>query len=172
MSEDFEVESYEERPKRPGFLTTLCILSFISIGIGILSGLANLAMGPTSDEQMKEMRVELTTQTEEMKDMGMDSFANILEQIQSMTEEMNSSFYLATSLNLIIVLLGLFAVIKMMKGFKLGFHLYIVYCLLGICSLYTYVSPGNIPTFLIVVNLIFSGLFVLLYSRNLKWMTL
>lgn len=172
MSEDFEVESYEERPKRPGFLTTLCILSFISIGIGILSGLANLAMGPTSDEQMKEMRVELTTQTEEMKDMGMDSFANILEQIQSMTEEMNSSFYLATSLNLIIVLLGLFAVIKMMKGFKLGFHLYIVYCLLGICSLYAYVSPGNIPTFLIVVNLIFSGLFVLLYSRNLKWMTL
>ena len=85
MSEEFELEQYDERPKRPGFLTTLCILSFISIGIGILSGLSNLAMGPSSPEQMKELRVELNPQLEEMKDAGLDSFANVLDQIQSMS---------------------------------------------------------------------------------------
>lgn len=171
MTEDIDFME-DERGKRPGFLTTLAILTLITVGLGLLSGLFNLASGPNSAEQMKEMRVELTTSLDELRNAGMDSLADVMEQIQSMTEDINNHFYLASVLNILILGIGLFAVIKMLRGYRLGFHLYIVYCLLSAGSVYAYVAPGNIPTLVIGFNLFFSALFIFLYSRNLKWMTL
>ena len=170
MSEEIDFME-EEQKRRPGFLTTLCVLSFISIGIGILSGLVNLAAGPSTEDQMIDQRVEMTKSISQLKNTGMHSLADLMEKIQLMSEDINDNFYLAGSLNLIIVLAGLFGVIKMLKGYKMGFHVYILYCLLSIGSMYAYVAASHIPTMIIVVNLIISGLFIFLYSRNLKWMT-
>ena len=170
MSEELDYNAQEERGNRPGFLTALCVLSFVWIGFGLLAGLANLATGPSSDEEIREMNVELTKSMSELKSSGMDGFSDMIAKIQRMTEEVNDHFYLAGILNLFVLVVGLFGVIRMLKGYKIGFHLYIGYCLLTIVSVYAYVSPANIPTFVIVFNLIMSALFVFLYSRNLKWM--
>ena len=66
--------------------------------------------------------------------------------------------------------LGLFGVIFMMRRRKLGFHMYIVYSLLAIGGMLLYVSAENIHISLPIVNVIFSGLFIFLYSRTLHWM--
>lgn len=168
--DEFELDSAENRGPRPGFLTVLCVLSFISTGLGLLSGLFTIASGPQSEEQMLDAKVAMTKSISELKDLGMDSFVDMMEKLQLMTEQVNENFYLSSIITLITVGLGLFGVIKMWQGFKLGFHLYIGYCLLTIAGLYIYVSPANIPTMVVVWNLIFSALFVFLYSRNLKWM--
>lgn len=171
MSEELNVDNeFQEKESRPGFLTVLCVLSFISTGLGVLAGLFNLVSGPQSEEAMTMQKVALAESMDQMEKTGMDSFASIMEQIQGMTEDINNNFYLAATINLLIVGAGLFGVIRMFQGLKIGFHIYIAYCLLSVASIYIYVSPAHIPTFVVIFNLFFSGLFIFMYSRNLRWM--
>ena len=165
-----ELDNNTEVKPRPGFLTVLCVLSFISTGLGLVSGLFNVFSGPSSSEQMLQAKVEMTKSVTEMKSLGMQSLADMLDKIQLMSEEINNNFYLASIISLIIVIVGLYGVFLMWKGLKQGFHFYIVYCLLTIASIYIYVSPSNIPSVVVIFNLLLSGLFILMYSRNLKWM--
>ena len=168
MSE--ELDNIIESKPRPGFLTVLCVLSFISTGFGLVSGLFNVFSGPSSSEEMLQAKVELAKKASEMKSMNMQTLADIMNKLSLMTEEINDNFYLASIISLIIVIVGLYGVFLMWKGIKQGFHFYIVYCLLTIASIYIYVSPSNIPSFVVIINLLLSGLFILMYSRNLKWM--
>lgn len=161
----------DENAPRPKFLTVLCILTFISTGMSLVSGLYNLAfVGKQSEEQMLDTKVQLTKSISDMKEMGMTGFAEMMEKINRMTIEINENFYLASMISLITVGIGLFGAIKMWKGFKLGFHLYIVYNLLVVGAIYLYVSPQNIPSVVVITNIILSAIFVFMYSRNLKWM--
>lgn len=172
MEESFELDqTTENQNKRPQFLKVLCILSFIFIGISLIGGLIGLFGGKTSEEEMINQKVEMVKAADEMKSVGMDGMAEMFEKIQRMSESINDNFYLVSSVSIVVMGLGLFGVLKMWNGFRLGFHLYIGYSLLSIIQIYFFVSPTDIPTFVVVWNLLFSGLFVFLYSRNLKWMT-
>lgn len=170
MEQDDTQLDMDEIKKRPKYLQVLCILSFISIGIALLSGLFNLVSGPSSIEQIREMEVVMTNSVNEMERLNFDWLADMFEKGQAMAVEVNESFYLASFVTITYLLLGLLGVLKMWKGEKRGFHFYIAYCLLSVISMYLYISPSNIPTFSVVFNLMFSGLFILMYSRNLKWM--
>jgi len=168
MSE--EISNVEEVKKRPEFLKVICILSFITIGSNLIFGFIGFLSGPQSDEELLDGKVELAKSIGELKKAGMDSMIEIMEQLNRMTVEINDSFYLASILGLIVASIGLFGVLKMWKGMKLGFHMYIIYSLISVVSIYLYVSPANIPSFIIVFNLLISGLFIFMYSRNLHWM--
>lgn len=167
---DIILEENEQRPSRPGFLTVLCILSFITVGLNVILLVVQLFGGKPSEEAMLQERVELTAQITEMEDLGMNSLAGFLEQALALAEEVNQNFFLAMSVSLITYLVGLFGVLKMWKGHKLGFHLYIIYCLMAVGGIYLYVSPSNVPSIGVIVNMILSGIFVFMYSRNLHWM--
>ena len=170
MTEFNEIEPTEERKSRPGFLTVICVLSYIALGFGVLGGMLNLSNGPSSDAELKTISVEYAKMKSDLKSQGMNDWTQMIDQIEAMSYEMNDQFYLAGIINLLIVAIGIYAVRKMWTGAKLGFHAYIIYCLLSVCALYIYVSPANIPTFMILWNVFFSGLFVLFYGLNLKWM--
>lgn len=164
-------EITQGREPRPNFLTVLCVLSFVFLGLSLAIGLFGLSQGPLSDGQMLEQKVELTKSVDEMRALNMESFAVMMEKISRMSESINENFYASSILSILVMGLGLFGVIKMWKGFKIGFHLYIAYSLLTVVQIYFFASPADIPTFVVVWNLVISGLFVLLYSRNLKWLS-
>lgn len=159
------------REPRPTFLTVLCVLSFIFIGFFLIIGLLGLAQGPISPEKMIDLKVEFTTSADEMRSLDMESFAVGMEKLSRMSESRNSNFYAYSIVSLVVLGIGLFGVFKMWKGFKIGFHLYIAYSLLTIVQDYFFVSPADIPTFFVIWNLLISALFVLMYSRNLKWLS-
>jgi len=163
-------ELHQQEEKRPTFLTVLCILTFINIGINLLTLLFQLAVGPTSEEEMLAERVELTKATSQLEDAGMDGFAGMMDQLMAMTAEIQESFYLAMIVSLVTYLIGLFGALKMFQGQKIGFHLYIIYSLLAVGGVYLYISPQNIPSISIIFGLILSGIFVFMYSRNLSWL--
>lgn len=169
--EELKMEELNAPKPRPGFLTTLCILSFVWIGFAALSGFSSLMGGPSTEDEMVEMKVELAQSKNELRSQNMDGFADMMDQLEGMMEDVNNSFYLASSLNVLITILGLFAVFKMFKGYKIGFHLYIIYNLAAIGVMYIYVNPAHIPTFIVIFNLVFSGLFIFLYSRNIHWLS-
>ncbi len=174
------MESYEpidqlitnSNPKEPrsSYLTTLCILSYIFIGFSLLFGLNSLLSGPMSEEQLLQQKVEITKTVDEMKSLEMGNFAEMMNQLQRMYESINEHFYTFSLLSLLVLGIGLYGVINMWKGRKTGFHLYIVYSLLSVVQLYFVVSPSDIPSMIIIWNLLISAVFILLYSRKLKWM--
>ena len=170
MSHEFEVLEPEEKKTRPGFLTVLGILSFISIGMNLALLLFQLISGKPSEGEMLQEKVALSESITEMEDLGMDSFAEFFEKAQAMSEQFNERFYIAISISILTYLIGLFGVIRMWKGHKLGFHLYIIYSLLAIGGVYLYISPANVPALGVIINAVISGIFIFMYSRNLKWM--
>ncbi len=163
-----ELQPKEE--KRPTLLTVLCILTFVSIGINMLTLLVQLVAGPSSEEEILAERVELSRAISQMQDAGMDGVAQMMEQFMAMTAQIQENFYFAMAISLVTYVVGFFGVLKMFQGEKIGFHLYIVYNLLSIGGIYLYVSPNNIPSMSIIFGLILSGAFIFMYSRNLSWL--
>lgn len=160
-----------QKEPRPSFLTVLCILSFIFIGFSLVFGIIGVLNGPLSSDQITEQKVELTKSADEMRSLDMESFAVMMEQIQRMSESLNANFYASSILSVVVIVLGFMGVLQMWKGKKLGFHLYIGYSLLSIMQIYFFVSPADIPSFVVIWNLIISAIFVFMYSRNLKWLS-
>ena len=167
MTENLE---YDEDQKRPVLLLVLAILSFISIGFAILGNLVGITGGPMNENELIEQSVELTKSKTQMRELDMDGFVTFFDKLEGMVIETNENFYLAKVIMFITDFIGLFGVIFMMRRRKLGFHLYIVYSLLALGGMYLYVSPQNIHISLPIVSVIFTGLFVFLYSRTLSWM--
>ena len=165
------IDNINQEEPRPRFLTVLCILTFIATGLSLVTGLFNLLVtGRQSEEQMINAKVAMSESINEMRDMGMTSFVDLMEKIQRMSVEVNDNFYFAGIFGLVLTVIGLYSAIRMWKGSKLGFHIYIVYNLLAIGGIYLYVSAANIPTVFVVFNVVLSGIFILMYSRNLTWM--
>ncbi len=166
-----EIDNQEmKREERPSFLKVLCILSFISIGLSLLGAMGSLISGPQSEERILADRADIIEANEELRTNGMDGLADLFEQIQRMNESLNSNFYAASLVSLIVLGIGLFGAISMWNGNRLGFHLYIVYSLISVAQLYFFVSPADIPTIAVVFNILISGTFIFMYSRNLAWM--
>ena len=88
---------YNQQPaERPTFLKVLCILSFISIGLSLIFSLGSVFGGPQSEEEMVAQKVELLEANEELRDSGMDGFADMMEQMTRMNESINANFYMAS----------------------------------------------------------------------------
>ena len=156
--------------KRPVLLLVLAILSFISIGFAILGNLISVTGGPMDENELIEQSVEMAKSKTQMREVGMNGFVTFFDKLEGMIVETNENFYFSKVIMFITDFIGLFGVILMMRRRKLGFHLYIVYSLLALGGMYLYVSPENIHISLPIVIVIFSGLFVYLYSRTLKWL--
>jgi hypothetical protein len=105
-----------------------------------------------------------------MRAEEMESMALTIEKIERMLVTLNDHFFTNQLVTISLLILGLLGVLFMWQGKRLGFHLYILYSISAAIQYYLFVSPADIPSFLIIWNVLISGVFVLLYSRNLKWM--
>lgn len=168
--ENTDFQSINESPKRPNFLMVLAVLSFVSIGFSLLSGVITLSAGPLSDEDIIQQRVELTELSEEMRSNDLESMAVTIEKIQRMLVSLNDHFYANQLLAVLFLAVGFVGVLFMWRGRRLGFHLYIIYSICAAIQLYFFVSPADIPSFLVIWNVLISAVFVLMYARNLHWM--
>lgn len=149
---DNSFEQAMQSPKRPQFLTVLCVLSYIWSGIVIICLLLALALSGfifeacermingEGDIQMSEMQIQ---GMDKMMEMGQGVFAGIM------------GAYLVAS---IISLLG---VIKMWKLQKMGFYIYAIINGLGlIYGIYEGSYFGGV----------ISLAFIIMYGLNLKYM--
>ena len=136
----------EPKEKRPKLLTILCILTFIYSGMGAFSNMMVLIFFDASMKFAGEL-------VKAFKLPGMDLFLNA-----------KPIYFAATAL---INALAVAGAIMMWQLRKLGFHIYTVSQILVILSpMYFFRLPG--PDFF---NILLSGVFVLLYSSNLKKMS-
>lgn len=156
--------------KRPQGLTILLVLTLISTASTVLFGLLTVIFFKPSEADLKKERLEMAKSIVELKELGLDSLVELLEKVQAMTEVLNAHFISSNLVNIAIAMLGAAAAYLMFKRNHLGFHGYIIYNLLACVSVYFFVSPTMVPSIILIVNLIISLIFVLLYAKHLTWM--
>ena len=159
------------KEKTPKFLLVLLILTWLNTGLAILGGISGLLMGKPSEKEILASKVQMAKSIVEFKKANLEYFVDLLQKIEGITDAMYANFLMFNLLALLIAGIGATSAVMMFKTMKLGFHCYIIYSFLSILSVYAFVAPSNVPTILIVANTIFAGLFVFMYSRNLKWLT-
>ncbi len=168
MSEIIEQENYDE--KRPTQLLVIAILSFVYMGWGILSNLSALASGPMSQEDLTQMKVEALKGNEQFKEIGAEWAVNFTKHMVNYFEVINKNHNMSILTTFLIILIGVAGVVMMLRRMKLGFHMYIIYSFLASVQMYLFVSPNSFSNTMVILSLIFSGIFILLYSRNLNWL--
>jgi hypothetical protein len=169
------LDSQENKPhvfstKPPKGLMVLLILTWINTLFSMLSTLFTLIFVRPKPEDLAKDKVEMAKSIVELKKLGLDSVVNLLERIQAMTEALQPFFIELNLVNLLVLMVGAVSALLMYRRNILGFHLYIVYNLASVGSIYLFVSPSVVPSIIIIVNSAFSLLFVLLYARHLTWL--
>lgn len=165
-----EIENPKESLKRPVFLVVLSVFSLISISSGLLSSIIGLISGPLQEYQIDEIISQNMSGVAQLNEMGEVYWSDVTLKILNLIKYTNSNFYMDRLINLGAYSLGLYGVIFMLKGKKLGFHLYIVFNLIALVSIYASAPASEIPSFYFILFGITSALFIFLYSRNLKFM--
>ena len=165
-----QLENNQEEEKRPTFLLVLCILTFVNTGFTILGGISGMISGPPSKEEIKANNVDLANSIEQLEKVNLEYWADVIKRIQLMTEAFYANFVAYNAVAVFVAMAGVAAAALMLKGKKLGFHVYIGYSFMFVLQSYLFVSASVIPSFIVILNLIIAGLFVLLYSRNLSWL--
>jgi hypothetical protein len=165
------IENAEQPTKPPTFLIVLVILTLLNTGLAFLGGVYSLVVGKPSEKEILESKVQMAKPIIELRKLEMDYFVDVFTKLEAINDAMYANFMMFNLLGIFIALIGAASALMMLFRMKLGFHAYIVYSFLSILSVYAFVAPVNVPSILILINTIFAGLFVFLYSRNLKWLT-
>jgi len=136
----------ETKPRRPTLLTILCILTFIGSGMNLFSSLLIAGFYETFVEVARDF-------AEKFNLPGIDLLL-----------EARPMFFLVSG---ILYAGSLVGAILMMSLKKSGFHIYTIFQILLILApmYFMHLASPGLP------ELIFTGLFILLYSTNLKFMT-
>ena len=164
-------ENDKQPTSAPIFLIVLVILTLLNTGLALLGGVFSLVVGKPSEKEILESKVQMAKPIIELRKLEMDYFVDVFTKLEAINDAMYANFIMFNVLGIFIALIGAASAFMMLKRMKLGFHAYIIYSFLSILSVYAFVAPVNVPSIFILTNAIFAGLFVFLYSRNLKWLT-
>jgi len=159
-----------EQEKRPTFILVLCILTFINTGITILGGISGMLKGSPSAAEIKASKVQMAQSLDQLEKLKIDYWIDVVKRLQLMTDAMYANFVAYNAVAVVVALIGVAAAALMLKGRKLGFHMYIGYSFIYILQGYLFVSAAVIPSLIVILNLTIAGLFVFMYSRNLNWL--
>jgi len=169
---DFEIqeESAEIKKKRPVFLLVLVILSSLNIGVATIGALSGMLGAQPDKAMIKSAKLEFANMREQLEEGGAGAYTYLIDQMEGVTNNMFKHFQAYNSFQFLILVLGLTGVIFMYGGKKLGFHFYIIYSLGLVLLPYFFNLITGIPTILTIVGILYGGLWVFLYSRNLHWL--
>jgi len=142
-------EHYEnpfEEKKRPGFLTFLCVLTFIGSGMSLLSNLISPVFAPMAIEVMG---------SSPLFSAGIEVYEQIL--VTPVWQFYLLAFFCATSI---------IGAVYMLKMKRIGFHIYVVSQLAQMCIGLFIIGGLFKPTvFSVVVAVMFISLYGIYYKQ-------
>lgn len=163
-------EQYQEKKDRPPFLIVLLVLTTLNLISTLYSSVTGLLGGKpivNKDEVLgddfEEAMEELSAQ--EGGEEAIEFFDGIMNHLFYL---MNEGYYSNLILQLITLLVGVAAVVMLYKMKKLGFHLYLIYTLLGVFGVYLIMPAALVSGVMLFFFAFFGGLMVLLYAINFK----
>lgn len=174
------LESHSEQPvftekKRPAFLTTLIILTWVGCLFGLYSSLTAI-FGPSPRENLNKMAMQadkIEGSAREMMDSSIEFMSANMEVMERWT--------LPNSLiTLICIALCVYGTLKMWKLQKVGFYFYLagelIPVIIGLLFIFQIQFPANagimgtIMKYSSYLPAFFAALFIWMYAANLKHM--
>lgn len=146
-----------EGPKRPQFLTVLCILTYIGVGLGIVLSI----VGWWSMRAMSAMMEATSEMTEGMEDIS--AFPG-MEEAMAQVKYINVNTIVAI-IGCIICLLG---ALQMWKLKKIGFYIYVAGEVLPFIVSAVLMGGSAFGMMAVVMGAIIPITFIVLYTLNLK----
>ena len=153
--------------ERPAFLTVICIISFIFLGIQIFGNIIYAIFSRflnVFDPYFLQYRLEIESETYNTP------FNKLIPDFLSFIERVIESAFTTAVLNLLLSIIALFGVILMWNLKKTGFFLYSTAKVLILTLPFIFLGINFITIFSIVVSGIFVLTFIVLYAVNLKFM--
>jgi hypothetical protein len=157
-------------PKRPQFLTVICILSFVWCGVSFLLGIWGVIRNTPENmaesiEQVRQFKPEVADEME-----------------QNMIEMQESTYaQISPYLNFVYILISFLGVLMMWKLNKKGFYVYLIGELLPYIGflvagkqMMSMMSGGGmmkgVGMIMVLLMLVFDAAFIVMYGLNLKYM--
>jgi len=138
--------TFEER-RRPGFLTFLCILTFIGSGFSLLSNLITPVMLPTLVEMFRN---------------APSIPENVVEAYEQMLSIPIWQFYLSV----FFYATSIMGAVYMLKMKKIGFHIYVISQIILFCLGQFLMGDISKPNYFgLFLTLLFIGLYGIYYKR-------
>ncbi len=163
-------QDLEPKKSRPKFLLVLVVLSTINIVFSTI-GTLGAVFGVKPDQQLiDKLEKDFATMREQFSAIGGDQFIGLINQMEEMAMNLFDHFQSYNTLQLLFLILGLYGVRLMYLAKRLGFHFYILYCLGLLLMPYLFNPFSTVPVIFTIFGILYSGLWVFLYSRNLHWM--
>lgn len=165
-----EIDSNEQPQKVPVFLRVLSVFSLIFIVPGLLGNVAGLFSGPLAPEDIDTYIANNMDSVNRLYNLGEVYWAETASKILNLIRYTSNNFYMDRIINIGAYSIGLVGILYMLRGRKLGFHLYIIYNLITLVSIYASAPVSAVPPAYVISLGVFSLIFIFLYSINLKFM--
>ncbi len=171
MSEFSSESPSSEQKARPRLLIVLVVLSLMYIANGLFTSIIGLMFGPLSPDDIQKVINLNMDQVNQFYEMGQPYWGDVSMKILNIITYTNANFYIDKVINLVGFGIGLIGVVSMLRGFRIGFHLYIIYSLIVTFGVYASAPMSEIPGFYLGFYVVTSLLFIYLYSKILPWMS-
>jgi len=152
--------------KRPGFLTALCVLSYIGSGGSALYYLYNHFTFPAGYDDKVEKLQDVLDQLPEQSGILYNSTKAGLDKMEIMLENLSA----ITASNLLFAILSVIGITLMFKLKKNGFYLYSLANMFWLVVPLYFFGFGSTNLMGVGLGLLFTILFIILYGVNLKHM--
>ena len=158
---------FENKPKRPTFITVLCILTFIGSGWGTISNLISIFTYNIGNTQIQIEQIANATENLDGNATFMYGFFNSsIEVLKAMAEHGKE----IAIINLMLCLLSLIGAILMFNLRRFGFYFYTTaQCLMLFVTPY-FVGFAPFIWIGMISSAVPNVVFIILYAVNLKYM--
>ena len=155
--------------KRPTGLMILVVLTVLHTVYRMISTISAIIVG-NSNEVLLSQKQYLISTLSFMKKYDPQAYQKEIETSFIYLDAVFEKFVLYQSFSLFIYTLGLIGCIYMYRGFKIGFHVYIIYSFLAVIQDYLILKPSQLQDDKMITYGLVSLIFIFLYSRYLHWM--
>ncbi|MES2132631.1 MAG: hypothetical protein V4506_09785 [Bacteroidota bacterium] len=156
----FETQKPVEAPKRPTFLTVICILTFIGSALAIISAI----YGYFTISQSAAVFNTTLGSTEGLDQTGM------MSELQSTMQKAVENALPNLIIGVVCALLCLFGAIQMWKQVKMGFYIYCVGEIVPPIAGFILGAGGMVGSVGAIFGVVVAAVWVILYAVNLKHM--
>jgi len=147
--------------KRPTFLTVLCILTFVGVGISIVTSIISMLTVSAASAML-----DTATSMANATGTEMDNVTNTAVSAANSLAKNGMIYYI---LLIVLALVCLVGAVMMWKMKKTGFYIYVVGELAPVILPFIFFGGfGILGGFAMVLGLIFPIAFIIMYGLNLK----
>jgi hypothetical protein len=161
------METQSLKNERPGFLTVMCIISFVGLGLSILNNIKLFIFGELGSNFYAVIQTHFEESINQVHASN-PGIAPFLEKIFESVLKLVDLAPLLATISIVASVIALAGVILMWKLIKSGFYIYSAIKILLVFIPMTLIGINFVSILLALGSIFTAAIFITLYALNLK----